>query len=175
MFVFLPETSSDSILYQRAKRLRALTGRDDLRSESEIKHSQLTAQQITWNALIKPCQINMLDPAMLFNTIYTALTYGIYYSFFESFPLVYSDMYGFNLGQTGLAFLANLVGLIISVTLYCAYFYFIGNPKMAGEKAESFPPEARLWPGLYASFFLPIGLFIFGEYRLPIEKSKLTI
>ncbi|OCL02965.1 MFS general substrate transporter [Glonium stellatum] len=162
MFIALPETSSDTILLQRAKRLRALTGRTDLKSESEIKQSQISARRITFNALIKPWEINILDPAMLFTTIYTALIYGIYYSFFESFPLVYQGIYGFNLGQIGLAFLAVLVGLIVAVIVYCAYFYFIADPKMAKAEPGTVPPEARLWPGLVATFAIPIGLFIFA-------------
>lgn len=123
----------------------------------------MTARQITFDALIKPWEINLLDPAMLFTTIYTALIYAIYYSFFESFPLVYTNIYGFNLGQTGLAFLAVLVGLVTAVTIYCAYFYYVADPKMAQAEPGSVPPEARLWPGLFATFFIPVGLFIFGE------------
>jgi DHA1 family multidrug resistance protein-like MFS transporter len=121
----------------------------------------MSTRQIAFNALIKPWEINILDPAVLFTTIYTALTYGLYYSFFESFPLVYQGIYDFNLGELGLAFLAVLIGLIVGVIMYCTYFYYVGDPKMA--KMAEVPPEARLWPGLGASFLIPVGLFIFGE------------
>jgi DHA1 family multidrug resistance protein-like MFS transporter len=141
-----------------------MTGRSDLKSASEIRQAQMSPRQIAFDALIKPWEINILDPAMLFTTVYTALTYGLYYSFFESFPLVYGDIYGFNLGEIGLAFLAVLIGLIVGVVVYCAYFYYIGDPKMA--KMESVPPEARLWPGLIGSFLIPVGLFIFGKSML---------
>lgn len=161
VLISLPETSSDAILLRRAKRLRELTGRSDLKSASEIKQAQMSPRHIAFDALIKPWEINILDPAMLFTTVYTALIYGLYYSFFESFPLVYRDMYNFNLGELGLAFLALLIGLIVGVVVYCAYFYYVGDPKMA--EMESVPPEARLWPGLIASFLIPIGLFIFGK------------
>lgn len=171
VLIFLPETSSDAILLHRAKRLRKLTGRSDLKSASETRQAQMSPRKIAFDALIKPWEINILDPAVLFTTIYTALTYGLYYSFFESFPLVYRDIYGFNLGQLGLAFLAVLIGLIVGVIVYCFYFYFIGDPKMA--KMESVPPEARLWPGLIASFFIPIGLFIFGELTFVHDSSVL--
>jgi DHA1 family multidrug resistance protein-like MFS transporter len=93
--------------------------------------------------------------------VYTALVYGLYYSFFESFPLVYRNIYGFNLSQLGLTFLSVLIGLIVGVVMYCAYFYYVGDPKM--KKMGKVPPEARLWPGLVASFFIPMGLFIFGK------------
>lgn len=163
----MPETSSDAILLQRAKRLRALTGRIDLKSESEVRQSQMNARQVTFDALIKPWQITILDPAVLFTTVYTALIYGIYYSFFESFPLVYPIIYGFNLGELGLGFLAVLVGLGSAVTVYCAYLYFVANPKMA--QVESVPPEDRLRPGLFATFLIPVGLFLFGGSTLSLR------
>ncbi|RFU23778.1 hypothetical protein B7463_g12560, partial [Scytalidium lignicola] len=162
MFMTLPETSSDFILLYRAKRLRVLTGRTNLKAESETRQSHMRVGDVARDALVKPWQINILDPAVLFSTVYTALIYGIYYSFFESFPIVYGGIYGFSLGEIGLAFLAVLVGLVIAVMLYCSYFYFVADAKFAHSGPEGVPPEARLWPGLIATFFIPIGLFIFA-------------
>jgi DHA1 family multidrug resistance protein-like MFS transporter len=48
-------------------------------------------------------------PQILFVNVYTALIYGIYYSFFEVFGLVYPVMYGFNVGETGLVFVCIIV------------------------------------------------------------------
>ncbi|CAK97142.1 hypothetical protein CBS63078_8300 [Aspergillus niger] len=165
MFLSMPETSSDNILLRRARRLRTQTGCIDIKSESEIRQSKMSPRAITFNALIKPWEINALDPAVLFSTFYTALTYAIYYSFFESFPLVYTDMYGFTLGERGLAFLAVLCGLCVAVGLLCAYFYFIA-PKQLG-KLDPVPPEARIWPGLFATWLIPIGLYIFAWTSSP--------
>ncbi|OAA66898.1 cycloheximide resistance protein [Niveomyces insectorum RCEF 264] len=108
-----------------------------------------------------------------FRTAAGKLTYGVYYSFFESFPLVYQDQYGFNLEQLGLCFLATLVGLSVAVTLLCAYFYFISPKQLA--QYHSIPPEARIWPGLFATFLIPMGLFLFGACptrALLIEVQK---
>lgn len=170
MFLSLPETSADTILLYRARRLRALTERSDIKAKSEIRQSKMSAAETAYQALIKPWQINALHPAVLFTTIYTALTYGIYHSFFESFPIVYGGLYGFNLGETGLAFLAVLVGLVIAVALYCAYFFFWADQRLAhaAAKVGSVPPEARIYPGLFATFLIPIGLFIFG--KSPIRR-----
>ena len=162
MFISLPETSSDTILLHRARRLRALTSRSDLKAESELKQAERSARKIALKALIKPWEINLLDPAVLFTTIYTALIYAIFYSFFESFPIVYGGIYGFDLGKTGLAFLAVLAGLITAMALYCSYFYLFADAKFSRAGPGSIPPEARLWPGLVATFFIPLGLFIFG-------------
>jgi DHA1 family multidrug resistance protein-like MFS transporter len=100
MFITLPETSSANILLRRAKRLRKLTGNQHLISQSEIDQKHMTAHDITYEALVEPWKINALDPAVLYSTFYTALVYAIYYSFFESVPLVYTKIYHFNLGET---------------------------------------------------------------------------
>lgn len=164
MFCTMPETSSDKILLRRAQRLRLLTGREDLKSESETRQEKMNPREIAFFALIKPWQINALDPAVLFSTFYTGLTYGIYYSFFECFPMVYNDMYGFNLGQLGLAFLSVLVGLFVAVVLLCAYLYFIAPKRLGRFEPAGVPPEERIWPGLFATFLIPLGLYLFGEY-----------
>lgn len=61
----------------------------------------MTSRQIAVNALIKPFQISFQDPAVLFTHLYSSFIYGVYYSFFEAFPLVYMDIYRFSIGLTG--------------------------------------------------------------------------
>src|ERR1051326_5369001 len=110
LVLFMPETSTPNILMRRAKRLRKVTGDARLQSQSELDQRDLTASSILVDALIKPIEITIKDPAILFVNVYTALFYGIYYTFFEVFPLVFPPFYGFNLGEIGLAFLACQVG-----------------------------------------------------------------
>lgn len=65
MIFFLPETSTPNILLRRAKRLRKLTGRTHLKSQSEIDQSHMSGKEVAYDALIKPWQINALDPAIV--------------------------------------------------------------------------------------------------------------
>jgi hypothetical protein len=76
-----------------------------------------------YSLLIKPIEITLKDPAIFFVNIYTALFYGIYYTFFEVFLLVFPPMYGFNLEEIGLAFLACQVGATIDLLIYFAYLH----------------------------------------------------
>lgn len=80
MFLFVPETSSASILLHRAQRLRKLTGNERFMSQSEIEQQNQKMGAIFIDALIKPIEITFKDPAVLFVQIYTAIIYGIYYS-----------------------------------------------------------------------------------------------
>ncbi|EMD67587.1 hypothetical protein GGP41_007461 [Bipolaris sorokiniana] len=160
LFFFLPETSSATILLRRAQRLRLLTGNDKLKSQSEIDQANLTPRAIATEALWRPFELMLLDPSIAFTAVYTAIVYGIFYSFFEAFPLVYNEMYHFNLGELGLTFLSVTVGVIISITWYWWYIYYCVEPSIRLHGLGS--PERRLIPALFVTFLVPIGLFIFG-------------
>lgn len=165
LFFFLPETSSANILLRRAQRLRKLTGDNRLKAQSEIDQANLTPRDVAIEALWRPFQLVILDPSIAFTAVYTALIYGIFYSFFEAFPLVYNVMYGFNLGEMGLTFLSVTVGVIISIAWYWYYIYYVVEPSIRANGLGS--PERRLIPALFVTFFVPVGLFIFGWTSRP--------
>jgi MFS transporter, DHA1 family, multidrug resistance protein len=173
LFCFLPETSSSTILYYRAKRLRKLTGNASFRSQAELDQAKMNPRQIVYDALIKPAQINILDPAVLYSTVYTSLVYGIFYSFFESFPLVFEGIYGFSFGVSSLPFLGVLAGLTVGGGLVALHWrFFVEVPVMKEGVSALGVPEKRLVPALIACFGLPIGLFIFGtRSATPCEEG----
>lgn len=128
MFMLLPETSTPNILLRRAQRLRKLTGDNRLMAQSEIDQKNIKPSKILIDAIIKPMEITIKDPAIAFVNIYTAIIYGIYYSFFEVFPLVYPVYYGFSLGMIGVVFTCILVACLIGIVIYCAYLNWILIP-----------------------------------------------
>jgi hypothetical protein len=83
ILLVLPESSGPTILYYKAKRMREDTGNQELMSASERKQRDMKVSSLLFDALVKPWEINALDPAILFTTVYMGLCYGIYYSFFE--------------------------------------------------------------------------------------------
>jgi MFS transporter, DHA1 family, multidrug resistance protein len=160
MFFFLPETSASNILLRRAQRLRKLTGNSMLKSQSEIDQAGLSFTAIAIDALWKPIEICIKDPAVLFTNAYTSFIYSTYYSFFEAFPLAYAGVYGFNIGEVSLVFLVIVIGCVIGLTIYCLYVYYYLEPdiKAHGLRAQ----EHRLVPALFSSMLLPTALFWWG-------------
>ncbi|KAJ9604659.1 hypothetical protein H2200_010773 [Cladophialophora chaetospira] len=165
LILFLPETSAANILLRRAQRLRKVTGDPRFQAQSEIDQKNLTFRNIAVHALIKPVEIMLKDPAVFFVNMYTSLFYATYFTFFEVFPLVFPVMYGFNLGETGLAFLPCQIGATLGLLTYFAYlrWYMIPDNKKNGLREQ----EHRLVPGIFGSFFFPIGLFIFAWTSRP--------
>ncbi|RMZ72121.1 major facilitator superfamily transporter [Pyrenophora seminiperda CCB06] len=165
LLLSMPESSGPTILYYKAKRMREETGNPELMSESERKQRNLKVSDLLFDALIKPWEINALDPAILFTTVYMGLCYGTYYSFFESLPLVYPVYYGFNARSTSLIFLGILPACILAFTIHVLYLKYRVFPRlMNGTFGEL---ENHLLPGVFASPFIAIGLFIFAWASRP--------
>uniref|UniRef100_A0A8H7NBC3 Major facilitator superfamily (MFS) profile domain-containing protein n=1 Tax=Bionectria ochroleuca TaxID=29856 RepID=A0A8H7NBC3_BIOOC len=160
LLLFMPETSSATILLRRARRLRKLTGNERLQSQSEIDQRHMKASDIVFSALVRPMEIMLKDPSIFFVNLYTGYFYGVFYTFFEVFPLVFPVFYGFSLGQTGLTFLSCFIGVIIGITAYFAYlnYYMVPDNIKNGFREQ----EHRLVPAIVGSILLPIGLFIFA-------------
>lgn len=159
-FFSMPETLEDNILLRRAKRLRKLTGDNKYVSQSELNQKNLTAGEIAKNAFIKPIEINIKDPAILFTSIYSGIIYGTYYSFFEVFPLVYGGVYGFNLGEIGLVFVCIAIGAAIGMTIYDLLFLKVVIPDIL--KNGMGPQENVLKPALIFVFGPTLSLFLFA-------------
>ncbi|KAF5638091.1 H+ antiporter [Fusarium sp. NRRL 52700] len=79
LFIFMPETRAP-ILFRRAERLRRYAGSQRLQSQSEIDQAHLTVSGIAVEALIKPLEIIIKDPAVIFVQIYSGILHAIYYS-----------------------------------------------------------------------------------------------
>jgi len=131
---------------------------------SEIKQAQMTASAVIREALIRPFQL-MVEPAVLFLNLYIGFAYAIFYLWFEAFPLVFSGIYHFNLGVSGLPFIGIVVGAIVSFAVYCLYIYYYLNPKWARE--GTLAPEERLKVALVSGIMIPISLLIFGWTSRP--------
>ncbi|KAL8681112.1 MAG: hypothetical protein Q9186_002764 [Xanthomendoza sp. 1 TL-2023] len=182
LFFFLPETSSANILYRRSRRLRELTGIENLKSEAEIHGEQMTAKDVALIAIVRPFTLN-LEPMVFLLNLYTALVYGLLYIWFESFPIVFAD------GSSCFA-IGNFL-LFNSVFNYLGDAYpnyaasvLAGNDFMRSAFAAGFPLFATAmyknegigWAssilGCLAIAFIPIpfGLYKYGERLRRVSK-----
>jgi len=160
LLFFLPETSSANILYRRTMRLRKLTGNDKLICEPQLVGEQMTGREIVMMILVRPFQLSFTEPMVFLLNLYIALIYGLLYIWFESFPIVFSGIYGFSLGLVGTAFLGIFVGVFVVLGPFIWYQKKYIEPKF-NDKGE-LQPEWRLPPSFVGAFAIPICLFWFG-------------
>lgn len=62
----------------------------------------MTGKDILMIAVVRPFTLSFTEPMVFLLNLYIALIYGLLYIWFESFPLVFTGIYGFNLGEEGL-------------------------------------------------------------------------
>jgi len=110
--------------------------------------------------LVRPFSLQFLEPIIFLLNLYIALIYGLLYVWFESFAIVFIQIYHFNLGEEGLSFVGILVGAFVVVPPFFAYLYYIQEPQF-NEKGE-IKPEKRLPPACVGAFAIPICMFWFG-------------
>ncbi|KAJ5609894.1 MFS general substrate transporter [Penicillium herquei] len=158
MFFLLPETSSANILYNRAKRLRKATQNNRLKSQADIDTENHTAKDHLI-LLSRAFTLTFFEPIVLLMNLYAGLLYGVLFTWFESFPIVFGDIYGFDSGQQGLVFIGILVFAAISVICLLTWIRLQLVPKL---KSDNFKPEMVLPPTFIGCFALPICLFLFG-------------
>ncbi|KAF5325000.1 hypothetical protein D9619_009780 [Psilocybe cf. subviscida] len=157
---WFPETNAETILLRRARRIRKRTGIQNIFSESEIRQAHMHTSEVVFESLWRPFQL-MTEPVIFYVDIYIAIGYATFYLWFEAFPLVYSDIYHFSLGESGLPFIALLLSAIIAGASYLTYNYYVIERDF--KRTGTIIPESRLVVALIASPLGPISLFIFGK------------
>jgi MFS transporter, DHA1 family, multidrug resistance protein len=163
--LFLPETSSNNILYRRTARYRKLTGNPHLKCQAEIEAEGMTGGEIVQMTLIRPFTLSFTEPIVFLLNLYIALVYALLYLWFESFPIVFVGIHKFTLGTSGLAFLGILVGALVTIPPFFWYVYKYMEPRF--NENGDIKPELRLKPAFVGAFFIPICLFWFGWSARP--------
>ncbi|ELR08614.1 hypothetical protein VC83_02244 [Pseudogymnoascus destructans] len=160
MFSVLPETSTPNILLRRAERLRKLTGGSRLMAQSKIDQAKLSTREVVVDALIKPMETTIKDPAILFVNVYTAIISTTPSS--KSSPS--STQSTTASASASSASSSPASSSPASFAVYSAYLYFYLIPIVKnGLRAQ----EHNLVPALFACFGPTIGLFIFAWTARP--------
>lgn len=176
MYFFMPETSASTILYQRARRLREATGATSLKSQSDIDAADYNLRDHL-RILSRAFTLTFSEPIVFLLDLYTALVYGVLFTWFESFPFVFGEIYHFSMGEQGLVFLGLFVATLITLPLFLLWLRLGVVPKIT---RVGFIPESLLPPTFLGSFALPICLIWYGwssresvHWIVPIIGSSL--
>ncbi|KAM5360478.1 hypothetical protein ACJZ2D_013707 [Fusarium nematophilum] len=163
--VFLvPETYHPIVIRNKARQTRKETGDDRWKAPNEkVQKSVVSA---IGHSLLRPFQLLIFEPMCLNLCIFSAILLGILYLFFGAFPLVFRNVYGFNLWQIGLTFLGILVGMVLAAGLDPVWHRIRSNlirrlTEETGVQGGS-EPEFRLPPAILGSVLVPAGIFMFG-------------
>lgn len=158
----LPESYGKTLLRRKAQRLRALTGNENIMSEGEIENKNMTVRELAIDTLWRPFEIALTEPVVLLIDLYISLVYSIMYLWFEAFPIVFVETYGFTLVELGVSYVSVMIGVLVGAVFYISVIYQVFTKKFFNGKGDTITPEVFLPVAIVGSLLMPIGIFIFG-------------
>lgn len=106
------------------------------------------------------------EPIVATFGVYVAFKFAVLYGFFAAFPAVFEGIYGFNIGESGLVFLAIAFGNLVGYLAFMLIDRLKFRPLILAAKAKTnvpeVLPEARLYAALIGAILLPISLLWFA-------------
>ena len=149
MTLFLFEPYAPAILEKKTRRLRKELDRPEFKSKLAL---QVTKAELMKRSLIRPLKLLTRSPAVFLFSLYVATIYGMLYLSFTTIPTVFTEVYGFSVELTGLAYIPFGIGMII-----CLSIFMKTSDKMVMKQRQKnngiFEPEMRLPGVVYIAAF----------------------
>ncbi|EED23150.1 bicyclomycin resistance protein, putative [Talaromyces stipitatus ATCC 10500] len=167
MFFCCSETYAPILLERKAQRLRKTTNNPLLRSKLD---RNLSPRDYFIRSIVRPIKLLFLSPICTIFAVYLAIVYGYLYLLFTSFSEVFTTVYGFNTGTSGLSYLGIGVGNLCGLVYYSATSdRTMQRMAKMSKDTQDLKPEYRLPLLRVGAVLLPTGLFIYGwtvEYKV---------
>ncbi|PWN36341.1 MFS general substrate transporter [Meira miltonrushii] len=154
----LPETYTPVLRKNKAKRLRA----QGYSHEQAPIEMHMTWHDILTIYLVRPFSM-LFSPRelpLIYAAAWTGWAYALLFIFFEAYPVIFSGIYGFNAGETGLCFIAFGIGICLSIPIVW-YFNRMAR-KVALANGGHIQPEIRLRMVAFTAPLMVLGFFWFG-------------
>ena len=158
-----PETYAPVLLQRRANKLSTIMGKT-YRVEG-MGEPKTIGQQLKVSTL-RPWVILIYEPIVTLLSLFLSVVHGTLFLLFAAYPVVFQKTRGWPQGIASLPFLANCLGIILSL-LFVALVDQKRYAKIVDKNNGSAPPEARLPPAMLGAAALPIGLFWFAWSNSP--------
>jgi MFS family permease len=114
--MFLPETFGPILLSRRAVKLRKTTGNPRVFAPMELEKKGF--KQMATVTLTRPIRMLFTELIVIASCIYCALAYGIFYMYFEAYPIIFQGTYKQSPGVAGLMFLPIGVGAVFAIAVF---------------------------------------------------------
>jgi MFS family permease len=119
LLLFLPETYGPILLANRASALRKATGNSQIFAPIELEKKGL--KQMVSVTLTRPLRMIYFELIVAATCAYLAVAYGIFYMYFEAYPIIFQGVYHLSPGIAGLMFLPIAAGAACATGLFLCY------------------------------------------------------
>ncbi|KAI0481802.1 major facilitator superfamily domain-containing protein [Xylaria cf. heliscus] len=162
----VPETRTTIMMDNIAKKRRETKEDPDVYGPGEMHplRGRLTFAELmeTWSRAFK---MLITEPIVRILSLLSGVSDAIVFMQIQSMNLVYKQ-WGFNSWQVGLAFIPIAIGYFIGWMLFIPAFKRGKRRREEKPNDEHAQFESRLYPMLYLSVCLPVGLLVFGAGSL---------
>ncbi|KAM7218259.1 Major facilitator superfamily domain containing protein [Rhypophila decipiens] len=157
--VLLPETLAFKILRRKAENLNKQSSTDEtFISPGDINRGSLAqTMKIT---LSRPMRLLFSEMLLGLSCVYMAFAYAVFYMMLKIFAHIFTGVYNFSLGFSGLAF--TTIGLGTISACVANIWYDTIAPRIAAKHPERRPEYLRLPPACVAGPMLVVSLFWLG-------------
>ncbi|KAH8658957.1 major facilitator superfamily domain-containing protein [Ilyonectria robusta] len=157
-FITVPETLESCLLTRKARSVRLST--QDWAMHAVAEETPVDLGEMAHRILVRPLAMLVLEPIIIFVTLYMSFVYGLIYLFFEAYPVSFHEDRGWKSGVSALPFLAIIVGVILGAVII-VIFSKTRFTRIINEKGR-LPPEQRLLPMMIGGACFPVGLLWFA-------------
>ena len=152
---FLRETYAPVLLIAKAAAVRSQTNTWGIHARHD--RIEVDPRKLIEKYFTRPLKMLITEPIVLLVSLYMSFIYGLVYCLLEAYPYVFQEIYGFDLGVSGLPFIALIIGQVIACS-------FILSQQVAYVKKlvknNNVPiPEWRLAPTIIGAPVFAIGIF----------------
>lgn len=109
--ILMPETYAPTLLSKRAAKMRAETGNDNIIASTDLQKKSF--RYIMTIVMARPYKMLFEEVIVSTTCLYLALCYGVFYLYFEAYPIIFlgpNSVYKFSPGIAGLTFLPIALG-----------------------------------------------------------------
>ncbi|KAL0940298.1 MFS multidrug transporter [Colletotrichum truncatum] len=178
---FLPETRQNVVLRRKAEALNHWYSQhadNVLGFQVKVTKEKQTiiSRQVRWkcqedqeqgplgkmilSSVTLPFVLLFTEPVVFFFSLWAAFSWSILYLGFTAVPLIFTQVYGFDLSSANAVFASSCVASVIAIptSIYQdRWLDGVSNPLIPLDR-----PERRLYFSCVESILLPIGLFVLG-------------
>ena len=153
------ETRESVLLSRKAKKLRQETGDQRFVAQADEERASLTT--ILRVSLTRPFRLFLTEPTIQAFTASISFAWAVLYILLISVPIVFRDVYGFTIGETGLTYTSLIIGTFAATVL--GYW----TNKLYLKNAEAMGPEARMYTGMVGGVLFPVGCWMWAWSTFP--------
>ncbi|KAL6252679.1 hypothetical protein RBB50_000398 [Rhinocladiella similis] len=135
LICIMPESYTPVLLSRKAKRLRKETGDPEIIARTDL-HKK-TLRHVLTVVMTRPYRMLFREVIVMCTCAYLALAYGIFYIYFEAYPIIFQgpdSIYKWSYGLAGLAFLPIGFGSIFAAPIFLWWDSYLAKAQKRKEK-----------------------------------------